>query len=193
MGTHFACCSMMIIGSVQTFIGAALYVEKIQKSCHKMIRLRIFATFFQTAELTTLVKVRHSESRADIFVNYTAFCLLRHLLLQISWPRWVYISFSLPFQIPMSDAMCLAASSGWDYEYTFFASFYGSIFVFLFLTAQIRSSPSRSSLREVKLLQVAKRRATYTYLIHRFTCCRPKLRPHLPSNNLVHAGSEAHR
>ena len=72
-GTYEKCNNTMsvilVAGSALSFLLAIWYVEKIATSRQKTMRFRVLATFFQTAELTTLVK--------------------------ISWPKSVY--FTLPF------------------------------------------------------------------------------------------------
>ena len=67
-----------------------------------MMKLKVLSTFFQSAELTTLI--------------------------EINWPT--IVSFSLPFQLPMSDAKCLATSSGWTQNHTFYAFIYVPLLAF---------------------------------------------------------------
>lgn len=67
------------------------------------MRLRVLSTYFQTVELTTLIS--------------------------ISWP--VVVFFTLPFQLPISDVKCLASSSGWSQEHTFYAYIYAPLLFFL--------------------------------------------------------------
>lgn len=78
----------------------------------KMIRLRVLSTYFQTTELTTLIS--------------------------ISWP--VIVFFTLPFQLPISDVKCLAASSGWTQENTFYAYIYGPVLFFFVIYLDASSS-----------------------------------------------------
>ena len=80
------------------------------------MRLKVVTTFFQIAELTTLI--------------------------QIAWPAIVF--FTLPFQFPISDTKCLASSSGWDQVYTFYAYIYGPIFVLMVPYINAISTPPRS-------------------------------------------------
>ena len=111
--------TFLILGSALSFIGATYYVEKIATSRQQMMRLRVLATLFQTAELTTLVK--------------------------IPWPKWVY--FTLPFQLLVSDSKCLASSSGFNQLHTFYTYIYGPVLVFIILFIMIRCSPKGSSRR----------------------------------------------
>ena len=112
--------TFLILGSALSFIGATYYVEKIATSRQQMMRLRVLATLFQTAELTTLVK--------------------------IPWPKWIF--FTLPFQLPISDSKCLASSSGFNQLHTFYTYIYGPVFVFIIIFIMIRRSLRGSSRRE---------------------------------------------
>ncbi|GMH54864.1 hypothetical protein TL16_g01770 [Triparma laevis f. inornata] len=92
----------ILAGSFISFVVAAWYSTAIATDRKKMMQLKVATTFFQTAELTTLINV--------------------------SWPAIVF--FTLPFQLPITDTKCLAASSGWNQVSTFYAYIYGPIFVF---------------------------------------------------------------
>ena len=66
-----------------------------------MMRLKVVATFFQNAELTTMIR--------------------------ILWPAIMY--FTLPFQFPSSDVGCLVSGSGWTHVNTFYTYIFGPTFV----------------------------------------------------------------
>ena len=106
----------LMIGSFITFGLAAWYSTFIASDRKKMMRLKIVSTFFQLAELTTLVSV--------------------------TWPS--IVSYTIPFQFPISDAKCLAASSGWNQLHTFFAYTYGPMIVLLVPLINASSAPSHS-------------------------------------------------
>jgi len=64
-----------------------------------MIQVKSIATFFQCAQLTTLI--------------------------DIEWPT---IALYLPFTIPYGDANCLTNQIGWNQQLTFFVYIYGALF-----------------------------------------------------------------
>ena len=109
-----------VLGPALSFVSATFYVEKIATSRKKMTKLSVLATLFQTAELTTVVKIK--------------------------WPKWVY--FTLPFQLSISDSKCLASSSGFNHLHTFYTYIDGPVFIFIILFIMIRRSPRGSSRRE---------------------------------------------
>ncbi|GMI10790.1 hypothetical protein TrLO_g15767 [Triparma laevis f. longispina] len=92
----------IIVGSFLSFAAVAWYSATIATKRKKMMQLKVATIFFQTAELTTLIKV--------------------------SWLSIVF--FTLPFQLPITDTKCLAASSGWNQVHTFYAYIYRPILVF---------------------------------------------------------------
>ncbi|GMH86623.1 hypothetical protein TrST_g13909 [Triparma strigata] len=96
---------ILLAGSFLSFAVVAWHANIIAADRKKMMRLRVVSTFFQTAELTTLI--------------------------QVAWPVIVYIT--LPFQLPISDMKCLASSSGWTQVNTFYAYIYGPILFFMLL------------------------------------------------------------
>jgi hypothetical protein len=67
-----------------------------------MIRIKVLSTFYQAAQLTTMIK--------------------------IEWPAIALMT--LPFSLPFSDSKCLAAGSGWNQTYTFYAFIYGPLVAF---------------------------------------------------------------
>ncbi|GMH56391.1 hypothetical protein TrST_g4160 [Triparma strigata] len=111
---------MILAGSFLSFAVAAYYSAAIATNRKKMMQLKVATTFFQTAELTTLIKV--------------------------SWPSIVY--FTLPFQLPISDTKCLAASSGWNQLHTFYAYIYGPILIFSVPLLSASGTQPRSSERK---------------------------------------------
>ncbi|GMH94044.1 hypothetical protein TrST_g4059 [Triparma strigata] len=112
--------TMILAGSFLSFAVAAYYSAAIATNRRKMMQLKVAATFFQTAELTTLIKV--------------------------SWPAIVF--FTLPFQLPITDAKCLASSSGWNQVHTFYAYIYGPIVVFAMALLSASGTKPRSSERK---------------------------------------------
>ncbi|GMI02902.1 hypothetical protein TrVE_jg11450 [Triparma verrucosa] len=89
----------IIVGSILSFTLVTFYVDKLasgtSKGRQKMIRLKVLATFFQTSELTTMVK--------------------------ISWPTIIF--WVMPFRLPMSDAGCLASDMNDEGQMTVAAFF----------------------------------------------------------------------
>jgi hypothetical protein len=112
--------TVLVVLSVLSFPIATWYLETIATSRQKMMRLRVLATYFQTDELATLIK--------------------------INWPKWIY--FTLPLQLPISYSKCLASSSGWNQLYTFYAYIYGPLTIFIILFVMIRRSRQSSYKRE---------------------------------------------
>ena len=112
--------TMILAGSFLSFAVAAYYSAAIATNRKKMMQLKVATTFFQTAELTTLIKV--------------------------SWPSIVF--FTLPFQLPISDTKCLAASSGWNQLHTFYAYIYGPILIFSVPLLSASGTQPRSSERK---------------------------------------------
>ena len=71
--------SMIILsGSFLSFALVGWYSSFVASNRAKMMRLRVVTTFFQIAELTTLI--------------------------QIAWPEIVYLT--IPFQFPLSSTKC---------------------------------------------------------------------------------------
>ncbi|GMH90014.1 hypothetical protein TrST_g10996 [Triparma strigata] len=112
--------TMILAGSFLSFAVAAYYSAAIATNRKKMMQLKVATTFFQTAELTTLIKV--------------------------SWPAIVF--FTLPFQLPISDTKCLASSSGWNQLHTFYAYIYGPILIFSVPLLSASGTQPRSSERK---------------------------------------------
>ncbi|GMH73220.1 hypothetical protein TL16_g06123 [Triparma laevis f. inornata] len=113
--------SMAIIaGSFLSFAAVAWYSAAVATNRKKMMQLKVATTFFQVAELTTLIKV--------------------------SWPSIVFVT--LPFQLPITDTKCLTASSGWNFAHTFYAYIYGPILVFSLPLLSASGTQPRSSERK---------------------------------------------
>ena len=74
------------------------------------MRIKVLSTFFQTAQLTTMIKIK--------------------------WPTIALMT--LPFSLPFSDSKCLAAGSGWNQTYTFYAFIYGPLLVFAVIYGNYR-------------------------------------------------------
>ncbi|GMH91030.1 hypothetical protein TrVE_jg5013 [Triparma verrucosa] len=112
---------VIIVLSILSFLVVGWYVGRISASRQRMIRLKVITTFFQTAELTTAIK--------------------------IGWPS--FVTWSIPFNIPVADAECATQTfEGWNIYSTYLVSIYLPVVVFLGLLRRIRSLPSRSTMRE---------------------------------------------
>ncbi|GMI09730.1 hypothetical protein TrLO_g5312 [Triparma laevis f. longispina] len=110
----------IIAGSFLSFAAVAWYSAAVATNRKKMMQLKVATTFFQVAELTTLIKV--------------------------SWPSIVFVT--LPFQLPITDTKCLTASSGWNFAHTFYAYIYGPILVFSLPLLSASGTQPRSSERK---------------------------------------------
>jgi hypothetical protein len=117
--------SFLVLGfCLISLLALGFYVKHISMSRTKMLRVKVLSTFFQIAELTTMI--------------------------EISWPKFVILT--LPFQMPVADSQCLASASGtsWGFDSTFYCYIYGPTFVFgaLALAARLQSknSPNRIKL-----------------------------------------------
>jgi len=108
--------TFVLLGSFTSYALAAWYSSFVASNRAKMMRLRVTSSFYQTAELTTLIK--------------------------IPWPEIVFLT--LPFQFPISDTSCLTKSSGWTQVHTFYAYIYGPILLSLVPLLNASSSPPRS-------------------------------------------------
>jgi len=98
--------SVIYIGlTMASFVGGAHVVKDIASIRHQMVRVKVLSTFYQTAQLTTMVKIQ--------------------------WPTIALMT--LPFSLPFSDSKCLAAGSGWNQISTFYAFIYGPIVVFILI------------------------------------------------------------
>ena len=91
-----------------------------------MIQVKSIVTFFQCAQLTTLIDIK--------------------------WPK---IALYLPFTIPYGDANCLTNQIGWDQQSTFFLYIYGSLLVVLLLLCNARRHGDGTILQNEAYQQLA--------------------------------------
>ncbi|GMH82895.1 hypothetical protein TL16_g09417 [Triparma laevis f. inornata] len=117
--------ALLLLMSLLSFLLVAWHAEIIATDRKKMIRLRVISTFFQTSELTTLI--------------------------QLSWPKFLF--FTLPFQFPMSDVKCLAATSGWTANHTFYAYIYGPLLFFAFMGLRAFSLGPKRKTKKRRILE----------------------------------------
>ena len=95
---------LLVATSLLSFIAITYYMQDKVTDKATMIEVKSIATFFQCAQLTTLV--------------------------DIPWPK---IALIMPFMIPYGDANCLTSQFGWTAQRSFFAYFYGSLLVIVAL------------------------------------------------------------
>lgn len=117
--------TLVIFGSLLTFLVAAQYVKKIAGGTsdgrQKMIRLKILSTFLQTTEITTMVK--------------------------ISWPSIAFLA--MPFKLPTANFGCMVgAASSTLVSYTYFMNSCGVLGLFALFFAAIRCSSRNFTLQQ---------------------------------------------
>ena len=93
---------LYVVATMLSFVAATYAVNQLASIRHQMIRIKVLSTFYQAAQLTTMIK--------------------------IEWPAIALMT--LPFSLPFSDSKCLAAGSGWNQTYTFYAFIYGPLVAF---------------------------------------------------------------
>ena len=109
-----------------SFVAAAYAVNVLASIRHQMIRIKVLSTFFQTAQLTTLIKIK--------------------------WPTIALMS--LPFYLPFSDSKCLAAGSGWNQTHTFFAFIYGPLVVFVNIYSKYRRASAGTRVKFEQMVTI---------------------------------------
>ena len=82
---------ILIVASFISFVAITYFVQDKVTDKATMIEIKVIVTFFQVAQLTTLV--------------------------DIPWPK---IALVMPFTIPYDDANCLSSQLGWNQQYSFF-------------------------------------------------------------------------
>jgi len=100
---------LLVILSFLSFVAITYYMKDKVTNKATMIQVKCLVTFFQVAQLTTLV--------------------------DIAWPK---IALMMPFTVPYGDANCLTNQLHWNQQYSFFAYIYGALFIMYALRKRTR-------------------------------------------------------
>jgi len=115
----------LIAISITSFGLGALFVQKMSADRQQLLLMKVFSTFCQCCQLTTLIEIK--------------------------WPRFAL--FTIPFSFPFSDSRCVASGIGWTQLTTFYAMIYAPITLFTILIFKIkrfkRGNPMRMQLEEI--------------------------------------------
>ncbi|GMI51513.1 hypothetical protein ScalyP_jg11040 [Parmales sp. scaly parma] len=101
---------IFLVFSLFSFILGALAVERMSQTREQLIFLKVFSTFCQCIQLTTLIKIK--------------------------WPRFAL--FTIPFAFPISDTRCLAGGIGLTQLHNFYMIIYIPLATFVYLGSSIR-------------------------------------------------------